>query len=199
MIAALKLYLNFFTTFYKVINNLLELFKEYQHLAIIISIGISIIIALLGVVPSVFITAANILFFGFWYGTLISFLGEALGAGIAFLLYRKGFKRSVVKGMEKYPKVQRLVNAEGKEAFYLVFALRLIPFVPSGLITFAAAVGKINFTTFFTASSLGKLPALLIEAYSVYKVTQFGWQGKLILLAVALALVYWVIKNSKKR
>ncbi len=180
------------------INSLLELFKEYQHLAIIISIGISIIIALLGIVPSVFITAANILFFGFWQGTLISFVGEAAGAGIAFILYRKGFKRSVVKGMGKYPRVQRLVNAEGKESFYLVFALRLIPFVPSGLITFAAAVGKISLLIFIIASSLGKLPALLIEAYSVYQVTEFGWQGKLILLIVALALIYWVVKKRKK-
>jgi len=181
-----------------VINSLLELFKEYQHLAIIISIGISIIIAVLGVVPSVFITAANILFFGFWKGTLISFIGEAAGAAIAFLLYRKGFKRSVVKGIEKYPKVQRLVNATGKEAFYLVFALRLIPFVPSGLITFAAAVGRISFSTFIIASSLGKLPALLIEAYSVYEVTAFGWQGKLILLIIALSLLYWLLSKKKK-
>ncbi len=179
------------------INSLLALFKEYQQLAIIISIGISILIAVLGVVPSVFITAANILFFGFWNGTLISFIGEAAGAGIAFLLYRKGFKRSVIKGIHKYPKVQRLLNAEGKEAFYLVFALRLIPFVPSGLITFAGAVGKISFGTFISASSLGKLPALLIEAYSVYKVTQFGWQGKLILLIIAVSMLYWLLRKKK--
>lgn len=180
------------------INNLLELFKEYQHLAIVISIGISIIIALLGVVPSVFITAANILFFGFWNGTLISFIGEAAGAGIAFLLYRKGFKRSVVKGMEKYPKVQRLLNAEGKEAFYLVFALRLIPFVPSGLITFAAAVGRVSLPVFIIASSLGKLPALLIEAWSVQQVAAFGWKGKLILLIAAMGLIYLVFNRKRK-
>ncbi len=182
---------------YIVINSLLELFKEHQQLAIIISIGISILIAILGVIPSVFITAANILFFGFWNGALISFVGEAAGAAVAFILYRRGFKRSVIKGLEKYPKLKQLVNAEGKEAFYLVFALRLIPFVPSGLITFAAAIGKVRFLTFVLASSLGKLPALFIEAYSVYKVTEFGWQGKLILLIVAAGLIYWIIKKRK--
>jgi uncharacterized membrane protein YdjX (TVP38/TMEM64 family) len=179
------------------VNSLLQLFREYHDLAIVISICISILIAVAGVVPSVFITAANILFFGFWNGMFISFLGEALGAGIAFVLYRKGFKKRVEKGLDKYPKVKRLIHAQDKEAFYLVFALRLIPFVPSGLITFAAAVGKITFTIFIIASSLGKLPALLIEAYSVYEVTQFGWQGKLILVIVALALLYWVIKKLK--
>lgn len=180
------------------VNSLLQLFKEYPHLAILISICISIIIAVIGIVPSVFVTAANILFFGFRNGTIISFLGEAIGAGIAFLLYRKGFKRSVEKRLDKYPKVKRLLNAEDKEAFYLVFSLRLIPFVPSGLISFAAAVGKVSFTIFIIASSLGKLPALLMEAWSVYEVTQFGWPGKLILVVVALALLYWVIKKRSE-
>ena len=179
------------------VNSLLQLFKEYPQLAILISICISIIIAVLGIVPSVFITAANILFFGFWSGTFISFLGEAIGAGIAFILYRKGFKNTVEKKLDKYPKVKSLLKAENKEAFYLIFSLRLIPFVPSGLITFAAAVGKVSFLIFIIASSLGKLPALLIEAYSVNAVTQFGWQGKVILLIVALALLFWVIKKKK--
>jgi len=180
------------------VDNLLNLFREHQNLAIVISICISIIIAVLGVVPSVFITAANILFFGFWNGMFISFLGEAIGAGIAFLLYRKGFKRTAEKRLDKYPKVQQLINAEGKEAFSLILALRLIPFVPSGLITFAAAIGRVAFITFVIASSLGKLPALFIEAYAVNEVTNFGWQGKLILACIAIALLYWIIVKKNK-
>jgi uncharacterized membrane protein YdjX (TVP38/TMEM64 family) len=179
------------------VDNLLQLFKEYQNLAIFISISISIIVAVLGVVPSVFITAANILFFGFWNGMFISFLGEAIGAGIAFLLYRQGFKKPVENRLEKYPKTKKLINAKGNEAFYLVLALRLIPFVPSGLITFAAAVGRISFITFIIASSLGKLPASFIEAYAVNEVTHFGWQGKLILIISGIVLLFWIIVKKK--
>jgi uncharacterized membrane protein YdjX (TVP38/TMEM64 family) len=179
------------------VDSLLQLFKEHQDLAIVISICISIIIALLGVVPSVFITAANILFFGFWNGLFISFLGEAIGAGIAFVLYRKGFKKPVKKQLEHFPKAEKLINSEGKEAFYLVIALRLIPFVPSGLVTFAAAIGKISIGSFLLASSLGKMPALFIEAYAVNAVTDFGWQGKLILAIVAGVLLYWIISKNK--
>ncbi len=178
-------------------NSLLQLFKEYPHLAFVISICISIIIAVLGIIPSVFITGANILFFGFWNGTLISFLGEAIGAAIAFILYRKGFKKVTANKLQQYPKVKRLIGAENKEAFYLIFSLRLIPFVPSGLITFAAAVGKVSFIVFCIASSLGKLPALLMEAYAVYEVTSFGWQGKLLLALLAMGLLFWVIKKKK--
>ena len=179
------------------VDSLLQLFREYQNLAIVISICISIIIAIMGVVPSVFITAANILFFGFWNGMFISFLGEAMGAGISFLLYRRGFKKAVEKKLDRYAKIKKLIDATGTEAFYLVLSLRLIPFVPSGLITLAAAVGKISFLTFIIASSLAKLPALFIEAYAVNAVTHFGWQGKLILASAAVLLLYWVIKKKK--
>ena len=125
-------------------------------------------------------------------------MGEAIGAGIAFMLYRKGFKNNAQKLIEKYPKLKRLLFAERREALSLIFSLRLIPFVPSGLITFAAAIGRVSLFVFFIASSLGKIPALFIEAWSVYEVSEFGWQGKLILFAIAVGLLYYLIKKSKK-
>lgn len=177
-------------------ETIVNLFQQYPNVAMLISILISIVVALLGVVPSVFVTAANILFFGFWEGTLISFLGESLGAIIAFLLYRKGFKQRIHQQLEKFPQALRLIEAENRQAFLLILSLRLLPFVPSGLVTFAASIGKVSAFVFLLASSLGKLPALLIEAYSVYEVTQFGWQGKLILVLAAVALVFLALKKS---
>jgi uncharacterized membrane protein YdjX (TVP38/TMEM64 family) len=158
--------------------------------------SVSIIVALLGVIPSFFITTANILFFGFWEGTAISFAGESVGAILAFLLYRTGFKKSISTQLQKYPRAQRLTQAEGKQAFLLILALRLIPYIPSGLVTFAASVGRVSALTFFLSSSLGKIPALLIEAYSVYEVTQFNWQGKLILVVSALVIAFLGLKKS---
>ena len=175
----------------------LQLFEQNRELALLISLCISVLVAIVGIVPSFFITAANIIFFGFWQGILVSFLGEAAGAIIAFVLYRRGFKKTIAAQLQKFPRAQRLVNAQGKEAFMLVVSLRLIPFVPSGLVTFAAAVGRISPLSFFISSSLGKLPALLLEGYSVHQVTQFNWQGKVILCIVALFLIYITVKKIR--
>lgn len=175
-------------------QQIIQWFEQYPQLAVVISLGASVLVAVLGVLPSVFITAANILFFGFWPGTLLSVAGEALGAAVAFLLYRKGFKKLSQKGLEKYPRAKTLIEAEGRKAFGLIFSLRLLPFVPSGLVTFAAAVGKVGLLVFVVASSLGKIPALLIEAYAVYQVTAFGWQGKVILALAAIGILYWLLK-----
>ena len=174
-------------------QQVIDLFLQYPQAAFLTSMILSIGIAVLGLVPSFFITAANILFFGFWKGVLISFAGQAAGAIVAFLLYRKGFKKATVVSLARFPRAKRLLEAGNKEAFMLVLSLRLLPFVPSGLITFAAAIGKISAGSFVLASSLGKIPALLLEGYSVYEVTKFGWQGKILLalLGITLAWISW--------
>lgn len=176
---------------------ILEFFQQYPNLAIIISLAASVLVAVIGVLPSFFITAANIVFFGFWQGIIISFLGEALGAALAFWLYRKGFKKGVQHRLEKYHLVKKLLEAENVPAAWLVLALRLIPFVPSGLVTFTAAIGRISFLYFILASTMGKLPALLLEGYAVYQVTEFGWQGKLILSLIAIFILYLIIRKLK--
>jgi uncharacterized membrane protein YdjX (TVP38/TMEM64 family) len=179
-------------------DQLIHLFRDHAQLAIMISLIISILVAVAGIIPSFFVTAANIIFFGFWAGIFISFLGEALGAVVAFLLYRKGFKQIAIHRLQKFPKAQRLLDAEGKEAFFLIIYLRLIPFVPSGLVTFAAAVGRVSALTFIIASSIGKLPALLLEGYSTYQVTAFSWQGKIILSVAGILLIWLSLKQMLK-
>lgn len=178
---------------------LLQLFQQYPQAAIVLSILINIIIAIAGLVPTVFITAANILFFGFWNGTLISFLGESIGAAIAFVLYRSGFKKAVERKLSSYPKLKSLSQANNKDAFYLIFTLRLLPFVPSGLITFAASIGQVSFGIFVLASSLGKIPALILEAWSVYEIAAFGITGKIMLSVIALAVLFLIIRKIRSR
>ncbi|ELK22135.1 putative membrane protein [Anoxybacillus flavithermus TNO-09.006] len=181
-------------------EQVIALFHTYPSIAFLISIAINIGISILGVVPSVFLTAANLAVFGFWKGTFLSFVGEAVGAIVSFLLYRKGFRKLSETKWFSYPKVKRLLAAEGKEAFLLVLSLRLLPFVPSGIVTFVAAIGRISLLLFTAASSLGKLPALLLEAYSVYQVMNWTWQGKVIstVFAVFLFIFTWkkVVQNK---
>lgn len=184
-------------------EQVIALFHTYPSIAFLISIAINIGISILGVVPSVFLTAANLAVFGFWKGTFLSFVGEAVGAIVSFLLYRKGFRKLSETKWFSYPKVKRLLAAEGKEAFLLVLSLRLLPFVPSGIVTFVAAIGRISLLLFTAASSLGKLPALLLEAYSVYQVMNWTWQGKVIstVFAVFLFIFTWkkLFRTRRKR
>ncbi|MEH7225683.1 VTT domain-containing protein [Bacillus sp. JJ1566] len=177
---------------------LVEVLVNYKEFAVVVSLLINIIISVLGFIPSVFITAANLLVFGFWKGTFISFLGETIGAIVSFWLYRKGFKRYVGKKLDKYPLVSKLLGTKGKEAFFLILSLRLLPFMPSGLVTFASAMGKVSLIVFLFASSIGKIPALLIEAYSVNQVTNWTTEGKVILTILSMLGLIYIIRNLSK-
>jgi uncharacterized membrane protein YdjX (TVP38/TMEM64 family) len=177
----------------------LDLFSSNPILTVIISLSLNIVIAVLGIVPSVFLTGANIIFFGFWGGTFISFLGEVLGALISFWLYKKGLSKFKLTSLSRYKWVNKLRNAKGLNAFYLIVSLRLMPFIPSGIVTVAAALTNSSFLVFAAATIVGKVPALLLEAFSVYQITQFTWIGKILLVLAAIYMGYLLIKNTSSR
>ncbi|GAA0330862.1 VTT domain-containing protein [Bacillus carboniphilus] len=176
----------------------ISIFEQYSNVAIILSIILNTIISILGIIPSVFLTSANIYFWGFWEGTMISFLGEVIGAGVSFLIFRKGGRDLAHEKFGNHPRVRKLLVVQGKEAFFLILSLRLLPFIPSGIITLTAAIGSVSFWVFFVSSSIGKIPALMMEAYSVHEVMEWTVQGKVILAIVGLVIGLYVVKNIKQ-
>ncbi|MGF2617460.1 TVP38/TMEM64 family protein [Rossellomorea vietnamensis] len=157
--------------------------------AVGLSILLNIIISTLGVIPSVFLTAANISIFGFEFGLFLSFTGEVLGAIISFILYRKGLRKIASAKDIQQTHLKKLLHSKGGEAFFLVLGLRLFPFAPSGLVTLAGAFSTMGILNFAAASTLGKIPAILIEAYSVQEVLLMSGTGKFILTLTAVVLI----------
>lgn len=157
---------------------------------------VNVIIGISGILPSYFVTGFNISYFGFGWGLLVSFIGESLGAIVAFWLYRKGLKKPLLPKIEKYPKLVNLLNSEGKEASLLIIYLRMLPFMPSGLVTLGGALGNISLVNFGLASSLGKVPAMVIEALAVYQVMEFNIAGKLILLIAGFWGSYTIVMKK---
>lgn len=174
-----------------------DLLTSYHILAAPLSVFLNILIGIFGFIPSIFLTALNIKVFGLINGTLLSILGEALGAAVAFFLYRFGFRNITERKTTNYPQVQKLLHAEGKEAFLLIFSLRLLPFVPSGIITLFAALGRVSAVTFLFASTLGKIPAQLLEVYSAYQVTIGTQQAKWIIGVLGIFIVLYIWKKFR--
>ncbi len=170
-------------------------------LAVVGSIFLNIAISIIGFLPSAFLTAINVTLFGYWGGFWTSFIGEALGSLVAFWLYRKGFRRFVDQRAKRAPFVYKLINASPREAFFSVIGLRILPFIPSGLVTLYAAVSTMRFGSFAIASSLGKFPALFIEVSATYAVVQWMNPGQLILLVLAVFLLssVWVKFRSSSK
>ena len=179
------------------IDSVLEILGQYREFAIFISIIISVIIALLGVVPSIFVTGANIIFFGPIWGFIISLLGESIGGYISFKVYRLGLKKSITSILGKYRLVDNLVKSKGWKAGVLIFEGRLIPFIPSGFITLGAALSSVNSFIFVVTTFLGKIPSIALEALVSYEFINANEGSiKLIITIIALILLWLTIKKG---
>lgn len=180
-------------------THLIDLLMALGDYAFVLSVILNIIISVLGVVPSVFLTAANINFFGFENGLILSILGEALGAIVSFYLYRKGIKKFLdIKGI-KNTYITELTKSKGIKAFFMIVALRIFPFVPSGIVTLAGAISKVGIINYSLASTIGKIPSLVIEAYSIHQVLIWNWKGKVILSLFSLLTIWFVYSKSRKK
>ncbi len=180
------------------------LLQSHWALAIPLSLAIEVLVAVSGVLPSVFITAANIAVFGLWWGVALSVVGESLGAVFAFVLYRKGLegfaRRQGTLSTRLEAMMTRLSGAPPGRAVALVLAFRLLPYVPSGAVTLAAATSRMPTVPFALASSLGKVPALAVEAATVTAALQLPVEAFLALVAgVILAWVLVVSLGGRRR
>lgn len=170
--------------------------------AYVISLAANTLISLLAFVPSVFVTAANISFFGFTEGLILSFSGEMIGVLVSFCVYRKGFsflkvKKFNSKGTALFTK---LSQTKGRDAFFLILAFRIFPFAPSGAITLGAAYSKVSAGVFFCASLLGKIPAILIEGFAVQQVLEADFRIQVIMgIGSIFILVFWMLLKKRKK
>jgi uncharacterized membrane protein YdjX (TVP38/TMEM64 family) len=179
-------------------EQLIEWLEASGPWAFIISLAANTIISLLAFVPSVFITAANLSFFGFAEGLLLSFSGEIFGLLVSFYIYRKGFSFLKKTKAPKNAMLQNLSKTKGKDAFFLILALRIFPFAPSGAVTLAAAYSTVSAGVFFSASLIGKIPAVLIEGFAVQQVLKADWRVQLMtgIGSILILVILWVSKRK---
>ncbi len=171
---------------------------------LILSLLANIFVAIVGILPSYFITAFNISFFGLIGGFFISLFGESLGALFAFILYRKGLKKISNEKLKKHPKITKIINSDKKQQIMLILSFRLIPYMPSGLVTYAASISNMKTSTFVIFSTIGKIPAMILEVLLVSEainlVEQQNIKTSLTLIAIITIfyIVIKIIKNNKR-
>lgn len=145
------------------VDVLAEWLRSFGIWAILVSLLLSIMIAILGVVPTLFLSGANAVVFGLIPGFWISLSGEVLGAGVSFWLYRRGLGRIRPVKQESWIWLKRFNEASRKRRAVILFLARLTPLIPSGVITFAAAVSRMRFWDFILVTFVGKLPSIVME------------------------------------
>lgn len=116
-------------------------------------------IATLLILPSTVLNLTSGAIFGPWLGTLWTSIAAIVAAVVAFAFTRTWGRQFVV---EKLGSRLQAVDAEMMAGgLFYMFAIRLQPILPYGLVNFAAGLTAISFRDYFIGTALGTVPGVL--------------------------------------
>lgn len=182
------------------LDGLIEYLRSFGAWAVVISFFIDVMINIVGFLPSIFISTANGLIFGLFWGTIISWLAETVGVAISFWAMRVLFRGMAANIIAKSKTLSKLDSYESWQA--VAFA-RAIPYMPNGLVTAICALSSMSFSRHFWGSLLGKLPSVALEVCVGHDVVRMGEHAmRLTIILVGMAIAYgalwWVMKRKKQ-
>ena len=151
----------------------IDYIRSFGPYAALVSFLLIVFVNAVAVLPNIFILAANGIIFGVWEGTLISWVAEAVGVIISFLLMRYLFHDYAHQLILHNDAMQKVDNFSGKNGFKIMLIARSIPFIPSGLITALGAVSSIRLKDYILATFIGKIPSAWIEVTLGHDITSY--------------------------
>ena len=163
--------------------------------AVFVSFFIDVVINIVGFLPSIFISTANGLIFGLFWGTMISWLAETLGVMISFWVMRVLF-RSLAKRVIEQSKT--LTALDSYDSWQAVAAARAIPYMPNGLVTAICALSGMSFRSHMAGSSVA---LEVIVGHDVVHLGEHSLRLTIIIIVVSVVYgaVWWYMKKRKNR
>lgn len=180
-----------------------DLIGSWGKFAPLMSIFLMILQAIIAPLPAFMITVTNGVLFGPFWGVIISWVGGMGGALLSFALSRWFFNSLFLSKIKDVKLLQYASKISGNYGFRIIFLARLMPYVSFDLISYAAGLSKIKFSSFFIATGIGMLPATVIYTIFGHEMSVLKAYSKISFLVVLsiviiLFLVFLINKKFKK-
>ncbi|MFC0560428.1 TVP38/TMEM64 family protein [Halalkalibacter alkalisediminis] len=102
--------------------------------------------------------------YGPFSGSMITWLGSSLASILMFAFVRYGYQDWGKRWLYKYDRLSKITKMFEQNAFMTIFITRLIPVIPSIIVNIYSALSRVSFIRYTVASSLGKIPAMILFA-----------------------------------
>jgi len=168
-------------------DEFLELVKQGGSLSVFISMLLVAICVFFPIVPFPVLAGTIGAAFGAAQGVFISLAGAMAGTMCLFFLSRYGFREYASEKLTKYSKVKEYEDFLNRNSFVSILTCRLIPIIPAPIVNIICGLSQVKWTIFFIASTLGKIPNILILSYAgslfnSHKLYSFGIYGCYVLI-----------------
>ncbi|MGZ4161530.1 MAG: TVP38/TMEM64 family protein [Neobacillus sp.] len=144
---------------------LLHIIKEGGTISVFISMLLVAICVFFPIIPFTVLAGIIGAVFGTTQGAVVSLAGAMVGTMGFFFLSRYGFRDFAREKLLRYPKVQEYEGFFNRNSFIAILTSRLIPVIPAPVVNTICGLSKVRWLTFFTASSIGKIPNILLLSY----------------------------------
>jgi uncharacterized membrane protein YdjX (TVP38/TMEM64 family) len=150
-------------------------------------------IATICILPSTPLNLSGGAIFGSTWGTVWTSIAAILAAVISFIFSRTIGRKLVERKLAgKWQSIDREMYEGG---FFYMFAIRLLPLIPYGIVNFAAGLTSIKFRDYFFGTLLGTVPGILPFVMMGAGLTALK-QGDVLPLLVALALIGMLVGTA---
>ncbi|MGO4180032.1 TVP38/TMEM64 family protein [Paenibacillus sp. TAF43_2] len=141
---------------------ILTWFQQADHVPLVVIMAT--LVALFPVIPYPVIGGLIGAALGPVLGAAVTWTGSAAASIVMFLFVRYGYQEWGKKFLYRYPSIGKLTVMFEQNAFLTIMFARLIPFIPSIAVNMYSALSRVSFTVYAIASSIGKIPAMLLFA-----------------------------------
>lgn len=177
--------------------------EEGHSLPFLLVVSLTLFLAFFQVIPYGIMTGYLGNQYGWFLGGLISFLCTAGAAIILFFLTRYVFEKKGREFLEKYKPVDQFTIMVEKNPFLAVLIGRLIPILPSQVISVYSALSSMKSIPYIIATVIGKIPLVFVYALfgdrlkRPFELLEIGGIYIVFLLIVYGIYRYWVYKIKK--
>lgn len=152
------------------------------------------VIATILVLPSTALNLTGGAIFGPWLGTCWTSIGAIVAAIAAFIFARTIGHDAVAKRLAGR---WQAIDAEIRQGgVYYMFAIRLLPIMPYGLVNFAAGLSSVSFKDYLIGTILGTIPSVLPFVLLGSSGLKAIRTGEVMPLVGALALLGMLVAGS---
>jgi uncharacterized membrane protein YdjX (TVP38/TMEM64 family) len=145
-------------------EELLFWFQQTKDISIFFTMFIGTLFALFPIIPFPIIGGIIGAMYGTLLGGFVTWVASTAASIIMFIFIRFVFQSWGLKIIHRYKRLEMITLMFERNAFITILVSRLIPFIPSIVVNAYSAVSRVSFFSYALASSLGKIPAMLLFA-----------------------------------